>query len=403
MRLTARQRFLGPRTFFVCVLLVDLLQIMSLDMYIPALPSMQVSFGVSAAYLNQTIFAYLMLSSLAMLLSGTISDRLGRKPVLVFAAVLFTLSSVGCAFAPGINLLILFRVGQAIGYGITSTIAPALLKDAYDDESAKVAISLMQSLVIIGPVLAPFLGSMMLTLTDWRGIFVFLTACGALTLVLALLITETLPRHARKSDTLGASLLGMAKDAGGLVRKPGFSTLAAYMAVSGVPFFAFIAASSYIVLVEFGMGYLEYSLVYGTACLINMAAPYVYLALSKRLKMSQIAQLTTGLVCTSTALMLLFAGFGPAPLLLAFAPYALAEGIVRPAAYVELLDQPPALVGTASALSSFAYGAITALATVAATLPWPTFLFGLDAVSVGTSVMLLLLAGCFARTWNLKR
>ena len=109
----------------------------------------------------------------------------------------------------------------------------------------------------------------------------------------------------------------------------------------------------------------------------------------------------TAVLC-GVFLMLAFAGLGPVALLLTFVPYALAEGIVRPGSYVEMLDQPPTLVGTASALSSFTYGAITALATVAATLPWPSFLFGLNAVTVIVAILLVLFTWRFSHRWNLR-
>ena len=402
LSLVSKQRFLGPRSLFGCLLAIELVHIVALDMYTPALPSMLQEFGTSAAHLNSTVFVFLLVSAITMLLAGTVSDRLGRKPPLVFGAVLFTSTSLGCALAPSIGVLTAFRCGEAIGYGISASVVPAILKDAYGRESAQVALSLMQSLVIAGPVLSPFLGSAMLVFIDWRGIFAFLAASGVFAIVLACLVTETLPADERSSEPLAASMRDMVEGARSLLAKPGFTSLTLYLSIGGIPFFAFIASSSYIVLDEFGLGYLEYSLVYAVACVINLLAPYVYLALAKRMNMTAIARLATALICLSAVLIMTVAPAGAALLLVAFAPYALAEGVIRPAAYVELLEQPSILVGTASAVSNFAYHVVTALATVAATLSWQTLLFGLGVLTAVTAALTLWMTVAFGAKWNLR-
>ena len=403
MQLVSHQRFLTGRTFFVCGLLIDLLQSVALDMYTPALPVMQQAFGVSALHMNQTVFMFLLFSAVAMVLSGSVSDQKGRKPVLVFASVLFTASSVVCTVSQSMTVLVLGRCGQAIGYGISSTIAPALLKDSYQGRDLKTSLSLMQSLVIIGPVAAPFLGSLMLGLMDWRGIFVLLAVFGAITIVLTLLVTETLPPEARTHEGFARTMRLMGTDMKHLTKVKGFRSLTVFFALGGMPFFAFIACSSYILLDEFGLGYLEYSLVYAAACFVNMLAPYVYLVLSKKLDIRRIGIVCTALTCVSAVLLAAFAHLGAAFLLLAFVPYALAEGIIRPGAYIELLDQPPTLVGTASALSSFSYCIVTALITVVATMPWPTFLFGLVCITAFTAALLAVLAARDGRSWDACR
>ena len=97
MKLVVPQRLLGPRMFLACALMVELLIIMAIDMYVPALPSMQREFGVTAAYLNLTMFAFFAVGAVGVVLAGPMSDRLGRKPVVVAGCVLFTASSLGCA------------------------------------------------------------------------------------------------------------------------------------------------------------------------------------------------------------------------------------------------------------------------------------------------------------------
>ena len=111
-----------------------------------------------------------------------------------------------------------------------------------------------------------------------------------------------------------------------------------------------------------------------------MLAPFVYMRLSKTWNTRSILKLVIALMFVSFVLMMFVGPLHPALLLLAFAPYALSEGIARPAAFLVLLDKPSSVVGTASAIGNFSYGVITAFATVAAALPWPSFMFGLTAL-----------------------
>ena len=189
MQLAALQRFLGPRAFLACALAVELLIIMSIDMYVPALPSMQREFGVTEAYLNLTMFAFFAVGAVGVVFAGPLSDRLGRKPVFVFGSALFTASSLGCMLAPSVEVLVLFRMGEALGYGAVTTVETAIVKDAFSGSDLKTAMTCLQSFILIGPAAAPFLGTFVLAHGGWRGIFAALVAFGVVATVLALLIS----------------------------------------------------------------------------------------------------------------------------------------------------------------------------------------------------------------------
>ncbi|MEF9877341.1 MAG: MFS transporter, partial [Gordonibacter sp.] len=380
MQLAHPQKRLGPRSFFACALAINLLLILSIDMYVPALPSMQRVFDVTEAYLNLTVFAFFVFSAVGVIMAGPVSDRFGRKPV---------------------QVLIVFRIGQALGYGAVVTIETALIKDSFDGNDLKLAMTALQSLIIIGPAVAPFLGTFILTFSDWRGIFTLLTVCGFVALGLSLLISETHP-HASKAERsqtgVGAALGSMVSDIRILMHDRKFSSLALFMGIAGMPYFAFIAVVSYILMDFFAVSYFEYSMIYAGACLVTIAAPYVYVALSKRLSVRAILVLCVWLTAASFVMLALFGTASPVLFLVAFVPYALAEGIVRPMAFVVLLDQPSSRVGAASSFSNFSYALLTSFATVIATLQWPNFIFGI-AVLTGASV--LVMAGLYV--WGLRK
>ena len=378
---------------------VELIQILAIDMYAPALPSMAEAFGVTALYLNNTVFSFLLFSTLATVLAGPISDRFGRKPVFLSGCTLFAAGSFLCSVAPSVEVLIAARAIEALGCGSSITLSAALVQDAYKGDDLKLAMTLLQSLVIAGPVLAPFLGSFAVSHVGWRGIFWGLTVGGVVTVVLAGLIDETYDAAANAGKKLGATLVSMLKGAKTLLANRSFTALALFIGVTGIPFFAFIAVSPYILLDDFGLSYLGYSFIYAGACLTNMVAPFLYMRLSRRWDTPKIMRFVIALVFASFLLLAVAGSVHPALLLLAFMPYALAEGVARPAAYLVLLDQPPNVVGTASAFGNFSYGVITALATVAAAFPWPTFTFGLVVLTACSGAVAAALYAIGHRGW----
>lgn len=378
---------------------VELIQILAIDMYAPALPSMAEAFGVTALYLNNTVFSFLLFSTLATVLAGPISDRFGRKPVFLSGCTLFAAGSFLCSVAPSVEVLIAARAIEALGCGSSITLSAALVQDAYKGDDLKLAMTLLQSLVIAGPVLAPFLGSFAVSHVGWRGIFWGLTVGGVVTVVLAGLIDETYDAAANAGKKLGATLVSMLKGAKTLLANRSFTALALFIGVTGIPFFAFIAVSPYILLDDFGLSYLGYSFIYAGACLTNMVAPFLYMRLSRTWYTAQIMKLVIAFVLASAVLLAAVGSLHPALLLAAFVPYALAEGMARPAAFLVLLDQPSNVVGTASTIGNFSYGVITALATVAAAFPWPTFTFGLVVLTACSGAVAAALYAIGHRGW----
>lgn len=424
MQLVAPQKRLGPRSFFVSVLTINLLLILAIDMYVPALPSMQREFAVSEAYLNLTMFVFFLFAAVGVVLAGPISDQRGRKPLLLAGCGTFAAASFLCAVAPTVEAVIAFRLVEAVGYGFVMTIVTALVKDAYAGEDLKVAMTFLQSLVIIGPAIAPFLGTLLLSIGGWREVFGFLALCGLVSFSLACLITETHPsagaraagraRGARAAATAAAEPAGAANPAlevasasqgaqGGvgaalrdlvagsraLMRDRSFMSLALIVGIAGVPYFAFIAVVSYVLLDYFMLSYFEYSVIYAIACVVTIVAPYFYMALSKRLGVNAILRLSIALVAVTFVTMLAFGTASPLLFLLTFVPYALAEGVVRPMSYVVLLDQPDNRVGAASSFANCIYSVFTSVATVLATLPWSNFVTGV-AVLAGASMVLMI-------------
>lgn len=398
MQFATSQKRLGPRSFLACVLVINASFILAIDMYVPALPLLLDEFDTSASFLNLTMFMFMLVSAFAILVAGPLTDKFGRKPILIVSCAVFGASSIGCALSTSVLMLTVFRVGQAIGFGLVETDVTAMIKDAYTDKDLKFAMSLLQSLVIVGPVLAPFLGTLLLALGGWREIFVALAVMGIIGLVIALVISETMHADHRLAAGVVPALRDMMTRVSSLLSKRSFTAMALIVGVAGLAYMGYIAVASYILLDDFGSGYVIYNLVYAGICGVSVLAPFVYLRISKMMSPRALTVLCAVLGLVAAAFMAVFGVWGPFAFFCCFVPYALMEGIIRPHAFVVLLDQPPDQVGSASAFANFVYTMLGAAGTVVMTLPWTSYVGGLAIVMGACSVIMLALYA-----WGLRK
>jgi DHA1 family bicyclomycin/chloramphenicol resistance-like MFS transporter len=179
---------------------------LSIDMYLPSLPSLAAAFGTTAAAAQITLTSFMLGFSLGMLVYGPLSDAYGRRPVLLGGIVLYTLASVGCALSFSIDSLVMMRFLQALGAGSASVLARAIARDAHAPSDAARVLSMLAIVTSIGPLLAPLIGGQLLLLGGWRAVFVTLTLFGTLCAVATYLrVPETWPREKRASSALGRS------------------------------------------------------------------------------------------------------------------------------------------------------------------------------------------------------
>jgi DHA1 family bicyclomycin/chloramphenicol resistance-like MFS transporter len=167
---------------------------LSVDMYLPAMPAMQVALNTTVSQMHLTLSAYLTGFAVFHLACGPLADRYGRKPVLIFGTAIFVLASIGCSQAETINELLLFRVLQGIGACVGPSLARAIVRDIFGPTRAARALSILAMLMAVAPALAPTLGGAMLLFLPWPSIFVFLALYGLATIFLVLrYLRETLP------------------------------------------------------------------------------------------------------------------------------------------------------------------------------------------------------------------
>jgi DHA1 family bicyclomycin/chloramphenicol resistance-like MFS transporter len=166
----------------------------SIDMYLPAFPDMATSLGATSGQVERTLAAYLIGMAGAQLIYGPLADRFGRKPPLYGALLVYILASAGCALAPTVEFLTICRVIQAMGGAAGMVISRAVVRDHYSTQEAARALSMLMLVMGIAPILAPLVGSQVLALVGWRGIFALITFAGiALLIAVSRIMVESLP------------------------------------------------------------------------------------------------------------------------------------------------------------------------------------------------------------------
>ena len=241
----ARSQLLSEGGLLGLLALLSAFVPLSTDMYLPALPGMTVALHTSASLVNLTLVLFFVCYSFGTLLWGPLSDKYGRRSVLLCGLACYILASACCACAATVGQLILFRVLQALGGSASPAIAIALAKDLFDGRKREKSLALIQSLVMIAPIVAPVLGAMLLKFISWRGVFWTLTGIGVVALFWSLALCETvLERYA-------GTLLQTWGQLGAVLKNPGFTALLITFSLVITPLYAYLAASSYIYIQEF--------------------------------------------------------------------------------------------------------------------------------------------------------
>ena len=217
--------------FVIVIASIMALNPLAMDMMLPALPDIASAFHITVANRPQAVLSTFLIGfGVGQFAMGPLSDRFGRRPVLLGGMTLYAIASVLAIAAPSFETLLLARALQGLGTSATRVIATSIVRDCYAGRRMASVMSLAMMVFIAVPVIAPSFGQAVMLLTQWRGIFVVLMLYGVLALIWsALRMPETLPISERKSlavrDVLGAfrqtlanrQTLGYALAAGGVM------------------------------------------------------------------------------------------------------------------------------------------------------------------------------------------
>lgn len=233
----------------------------SIDMYLPAFPSIAASLDVSRGDVERTLAAYLIGLAVSQIFYGPLADRFGRRMPLVLGLTLYIVSSLGCALAPGIESLTFWRFLQAVGGAAGVVIPRAVIRDHYDTQQSARALSLLMLIMGLAPILAPLIGGQLLVVADWRAMFWLMMVLATLLLGCVLFIMrESLHPDrvvALRWSTIVSNYAALLRH-----RRFMFHSLAGGFGQAGM--FAYIIGSPRLFIEIYGIAPQYYGLLFGT-------------------------------------------------------------------------------------------------------------------------------------------
>lgn len=345
-------RFVGRRYVKLVLVLGALMAIgpLTIDTYLPALPQLSAEMGATDAQAQLTITGLLLGLGLGQLVIGPLSDTFGRRRPLLIGLAAHGAMSLLCALTPSIGMLTATRVLQGVAGAAVSVVVMATVRDLFTGVRAAQLLSRLILVLGVAPILAPSLGSALLNLTSWRGIFVVL-ALAALTLwVLAWrALPETLPTYRRRPGTVRGSL----RSYGQLFGDRTFLVMVAVAGLSFATVFAYVAGAPFILQGRYGLSPQEFGIAFSANAVGMIVMTQLNPALVGRFGPARVMSVAL-LVSTGGAVALLATaatGFGgmfgflvPLGVILA------AAGLCFPNAPAIALSRHGEVAGTAAAL-----------------------------------------------------
>lgn len=360
--MTSAARPSADRVLPALLLLLTVFGPISMDLYLPALPALTAELDAATSVAQLTVTACLIGLAAGQLIAGPVSDRYGRRGILLIGIVAYIVTSTLCAISPTVELLIAARFVQGLAGGVGIVIAQAAGRDVF---SGRELIRFYARLTVVGgfaAVVGPLLGGLLNTIIDWRGLFVFLAVIGTAILIAALArFRETLPIEARTTGGLTRTL----SDYRTLLRDRVFVGAVLNQGLMYAALFAYLSGATFVLQDIYGLSPLGYALAFGANSAGFMVFGHLAGRFSERGHVH--AVLATGVVvATAGAIGLLAAGLVPMPLWVVLASlFALAAGvsISSPPATTLALIGYPQIAGTASSLLGmvrFGFGGIAA-------------------------------------------
>ena len=348
------QKFLHRKGLILLIALLGMVGPLTTDLYLPALPSMTEYFATSSQIVNMTLVVYFLFMAFGILLWGPLSDKYGRKKIMLAALILYGTACGLCAVARDIWFLILVRACQALGAGGMVAVSTALVKDCFAGKFRDTVLGIVQSLTMLAPMVAPLLGAQLLRFFSWRGTFVFLLLITICTFFIACFFEESLPSSQRNSGNM-TQVFGRLIAVG---RNINFTYFLLMMAFFNAPYMAYLAVSSYIYVSHFGLTETGYSVMFAINSVFCLAGPLILMRLKKPERNMKIITICYLIAFASGLALLLLGQRSALVFLLCFAPFTAVGTGIRPYSTAILLEQQEGDTGSASSLINFLFTVI---------------------------------------------
>ena len=239
-----------PTTLLWLVTGCLMLQPLSTDLYLASLPNLASDFAVSPAAVQQTLSLFVFGFGTAQLIGGPLSDRYGRRPVLIAGLSVYLLAGMACALSPSLDWLVAARFVQAIGCCTAVVVARAIIRDAYSPAEGARVLAKASSLLALAPILGPILGGYLQVAFGWRAAFVTLALAGLVVWVAAMRHLKESNRQLNPTAMRIGSLAATYRD---VMRTPAFWAYALPGALSYASIFVFISGTPFVLIRVLGV------------------------------------------------------------------------------------------------------------------------------------------------------
>lgn len=345
----------NPKDIKVTLLLTLMVALgpLSTDLYLPSLPSLTATFDTTISRVQATMSVFIGGFACATVIYGPLSDRFGRRPILIGGMVVFVIGSLGCMAASSIEALIAWRFVQAVGGCAGPVLVRAVVRDVYEKDEAARFLAYIASAMALAPAVAPMIGGWLHVLFGWRSHFVALTILGGLfILAVYILLRETNTQR----DHSATQARQMAQNFSHILRAPQFLAFSLTLMFSYGALFSFISVGAFVVIGVLGIapdkfGYLFFFVAIGYACGGLLAGKLV-----RRIGIVRIigVGVSLGLTVGVLGLGLAISGVETTPaVIIPIVGVFFSCGFVLPTATAGALTPFPQIAGTASSAIGF--------------------------------------------------
>jgi DHA1 family bicyclomycin/chloramphenicol resistance-like MFS transporter len=326
---------------------------LSVDIYLPSLPAIAASLHTSPAGAEATITGYFIGFAVAQILHGPVSDRVGRRPVLLVGLACYSLAALACVLAPSISTLVAARVVQAVAAAAPIIVARTIVRDMHSGVTAGRLFSLMASITGLAPIIAPLLGGLLQAHFGWQSNFVVMAVLGAAAFGAVLLaLPETLRQKSAERLTPGGVLVSFRH----VFANPRFRVYASVLVLAYGGLFTYIGVSSFIVQDFYRLSPIGYGVSFALGAGFFIGGTFLGRRVAQRAGLEVAIGVGVALLAIGGVVLPFAVAFGPRHILSFFVPMAVFQagiGVTTPQALAAAMTPFPDRAGAASSLAGF--------------------------------------------------